>query len=337
MHTIVRKSAAFVALAATVAATVMRIVLTPQMQDANNGSFHLSYAVIALMVAAFAAVLVLILVGKGTVSHAEELSARARLPLAVSALAAGGVLATASLFDSWLWLRYGITPPPNDTVISPLDAGSLALTLIFGILGGFFLLWLGIAVAGGTLRRTTPLALAALSPVLWIWFRLVRYELSYASAVQVSQSFYDFVMLIFTMLFLFSFARHISGTGEKAEPQKASRMLLVYSLCTAIMSISGPITSIVLYMTGETAAYNASRLAGFPDLGMGVFALCTALVLLFARPIPAEELPEETAPADEAADGENREEGIGETEDPASLPAETAEDILNGLRGDYRD
>ena len=122
MHTIVRKSAAFVALAATVAATVMRIVLT-QMQDANNGSFHHRLRGDCPDGGGFAAVLVLILVGKGTVSHAEELSARAA-SLAVSALAAGGVLATASLFDSWLWLRYGITPPPNDTVISPLDAGS---------------------------------------------------------------------------------------------------------------------------------------------------------------------------------------------------------------------
>ncbi len=334
MHTIVRKSAAFVALAAALAATVMRILLTPQMQDANNGTFHLSYAVIALMVAAFVAVLVLILAGKGTVPRVSQLSARARLPLAIAVLAAGGVLATASLFDSWLWLRYGITPPPNTMVISPLDAGSLALTLLFGVLGGFFLLWLGIALASGTVRRTTPLALTALAPVLWIWFRLVRYELSYASAVQVSQSFYDFVMLIFTMLFLFSFARYISGTGEKTEPEKTSRMLLVYSLCTVIMSLSGPITSIALYMTGETAAYEASRLAGFPDLGMGIFALCTALVLLFARTVPDDALPEETASADDAAGESGEENSISETEEKSE---ETAADILDDLRGGYRE
>ncbi len=321
MQSLLRKIAVAVALVATVAAAVMRIVFTPSMQDAGESS--LSYAVIALLAAAFAAVFVLVLAGKGRQPQPRELSAHARLPMAISSLLAGGVLATASLYDGWVWLCYQRTPPPNDSVISSLDGGALFLTLIFGILGGIFLLWLGISLAGGGVRRTSRMALAALAPVAWIWFRLVRYELSYASAVQVSQSFYDFVMLIFTMLFLFSFARYITGTGEQKPLEKSHRMLVVYALCTVIMSLSGPVTSFVLYVSGRMAAYNAGSMAGITDLCMGIFALCTALTLVFAHPLPC---------AEEDEKGPEGGEPAGDTAEGGQTPS--VEEILREIQGD---
>ena len=154
-----------------------------------------------------------------------------------------------------------------------------------------------------------------------MWFRLVRYELSYASAVRVSQSFYDFVMLIFTLLFLFSFARYISGTGERKPPEKSGRMLLVYALCAAVMSLSGPVTAFAMAVSGQTAAFNACRMAGLTDFGMGILALSTALTLAFAHPVPAAEVPPEEAAAMNA---------------PAQA-VPTAEDILREMRGDPRD
>ncbi len=63
-------------------------------------------------------------------------------------------------------------------------------------------------------------------------------------------------------------------------------MLLFYSLCTALNSLSGPIVVVVLFLMGESEAFNSSRLAGLSDFAVGVFALCTAFTFIFARQKP---------------------------------------------------
>ena len=114
--------------------------------------------------------------------------------------------------------------------------------------------------------------------------RLARYEVSYASAVAVSDSFYDFVMLIFALLFFFSFARYLSGVGAGK-----NRLLFFFALMTALFCLSGPLTRLCLYMTGQGDAYNASRLAGVIDGVVGAFALLFAFVQAFGKNRPASE------------------------------------------------
>lgn len=280
-----RKAAVIVTIAATILATVMRVLLTPGMQDADTGAFHLSYVVIGILLAGILAAFVLVFTGDGPIPHIHELSKQSCAPLAVAALIFGSCLIGASLLYTWMWMVFGDTPAPNSQVISQLDGISLALTLLFGVLAGLFMVWLGITLLSGKQPvRTSSLALAALAPVVWTWVRLVRYEVSYASAIQVYQSFYDFVMLIFTMLFLFAFARYLTGTGEKSP-----RMLFACGLCTVLLSVSGPIAGILLYMNGETAAYNSSRLADATDFGAGIFALVLTATLAFVKTVPAKE------------------------------------------------
>ena len=334
MQNTLKKAAVITAAAAAVLVTVLRCL--------QYQGYFASYAVIVLIVAALAAVFVLVLLGKGKQTAVREMSPPGRLPIAVSSLLAGGILAVLSLYDGWIWLRYQQTPPPNDHVVSSLDAGALFLTLAFGLLGGFFLIWLGISLAGGTLRRTNRLALAALAPVLWMWFRLVRYELSYASAVQVSQSFYDFVIQIFTLLFLFAFARYVSGMGEKEDAAKNHRLLPAYALSTAVLSISGSLTAVIVALTTGSGFYEAGRLAGFTDLGIGVFALCVAATLAFARPVPCPEAEEEPSGQGETAEPESDSpspleagQDIPPQEPEEAMPS--AEEILREMRGGPRE
>lgn len=286
-------------IAATILTTILRVWLTPQMQDSQTGNFHISYVIIGVMLAFLAIIAVLVLTGKGDLPHTNRMIRHSRMPMAVSGVLFGSVLLITSMFDGWKWMVYDKTPPPNEYVISRLDSITLTFTLLLGIIAGLFFIWLGFKLGSSEINLSPAFALGALAPVLWIWVRLVRYEVSYASAIPVEQSFYDFVMLIFTMLFLFSFARYISKIGDRSP-----RLLLVYALAAALLSLSGSVASIALFMLGETEAYGSSNLAGMADMSAGVFAICTAFTMIFVHaesgpeslendPISADSLPDQ--------------------------------------------
>lgn len=275
MQKYLRPAAFVITLVSTVLATVMRILLTPEMQDTQTGTFHVSYFIIGTMLISLIVIAFFSLFRNSDILHIWEMPSQNRAPVKVAGVFLGLSLILSSLFDMYMWAVYGQTPPPNETVIGRLDSVSLTFTLIFGILAGIYFLWLAIKLKEKTMQINPARSLAALSPVVWIWVRLVRYQVSYASAIQVERSFYDFVMLIFTMLFLFSFAQHITKINERPP-----RMLLFYSLCTALNSLSGPVVVVALFLMGETEAFNSSRLAGLSDFMVGIFALCTAFSLI---------------------------------------------------------
>ncbi len=278
MQKYLRPAAFVITLVATVLTTVMRILLTPEMQDTQTGTFHVSYIVIGVMLISMILIAFFSLIRNSDTLHIGEIPLHNRAPVKVAGVLLGLSLMLSSLFDMFMWAVYGQTPPPNETVIGRLDSISLTFTLIFGILAGMYFLWLAVKLNENKMQSSPARSLAALSPVVWIWVRLVRYQVSYASAIQVERSFYDFVMLIFTMLFLFSFAQYIAKINRRPP-----RMLIFYSLCTALNSLSGPVVVVALFLMGESEAFNSSRLAGLSDFAVGMFALCTAISLIFVN------------------------------------------------------
>lgn len=285
-----KKVAVILATVMTAAVLLLRVTLTPEMQDSDTGVFHLSYLVIALMTVSVIVFFVLTLL-----SSRKGVGGVARLlvtPVSMVCVAAGAVLVLTSAYDIFNWITLGQTPPPNERVTGQADAIFLILTILFGILGGAFMVRAGFfwAARRQSVRRMNPLW--ALTPTLWIWMRLARYEMSYASAIDVSQSFYDFLMLIFTLLFLFAFARYVSGVDGGKRP----RMVLPYALCTALFTLSGTLTRLVMYMNQDSMAYHSSELAGFADFGIGLFALIFAFSLAFSHEEPEPEPEEEDTP-----------------------------------------
>ena len=140
--------------------------------------------------------------------------------------------------------------------------------LVFGVLGAVALVRWGLqTVAEGGTRRGMS-AFGALAPVMWVWFRLAWYEMSYASTVGWSEKFYDFLMVIFELLFLFKLARFVSGVGKTT-----TGGMLFWAMAAAMFALSGPLTRVLLYFTGGAEAYLASELAGVADFGIGVLAL----------------------------------------------------------------
>lgn len=283
-----KKIAAVLTAAMTLVVLILRVALTPGMQDPDTGLFHLSYIVIGLTALTMIAAAVL-----SWLSESGEVPPGGKLltPLALSAMLAGSIMAVVSAVDGIAWLLSGETPPPNEHVISGIDGLTLLFTILFGLLGGVMLARTGIVWLTENRVRSGLMRLWALAPVGWVWMRLARYEVSYASAVSVSESFYDFVMLIFALLFFFAFARYLSGVGACK-----SRLLFFFALMTALFCLSGPLTRLFLYLTGQGDAYNASRLAGVTDGVVGAFALLFAFLQAFGKTPP---VSEEAAPAEE--------------------------------------
>lgn len=285
------KAAAVVAAVMTLVVAVLRIVLAPLLSQAESGWFRWSFLVMGLLLATVAVVFALGRLPKG--EGRRIITGKPLLPTAMLGVLCGSLLTLMTLYDGVNWLIFEKTPPPNEKIISTLDGAALALQLLFGILAGITLLrcwfaWVGMGkTKGGFLR------IWALSPVLWAWMRLARYEMSYASAVDVTQNFYDFMMMIAELLFFFALARYISGVGTKPP-----RFLCVYALCTAVFSISGPTACFINSLLGHSSRYTAGEMASLVDVVIGLFALMLAFALLWKgqiEPEPAEQMVSEPA------------------------------------------
>ena len=306
------RTAALVGLVMTAVTLVLRVVLMPTLLDGETGRFSMSAAVIALMVLTLAALAVL---GALAPRRRIEVTGSAALPTALLTMLAGGVLTGASLWECGSYILSGAVPEPQAAQLTGLATPLLWLYLLCGMAGGVGLVYFGLHMAaeGGT--RIGMSAAPLLLPVLWMWFRLARYEMSYASAVRLSESFYDFVMFILEMLFLFKLARYASGIGNTTPGS-----LLFYALGTALFAITGPLTRLCMFLIGDTEAYLASRLPGVTDLAIGVMALGYALAWVYGQL----QLPPEGA-EEEPLSVEDEEEETPSEESGLALPGEDNE------------
>lgn len=275
--------ALLVTLIMTVAVIVLRVTLVPWLQSTDTGLFGLSYVVVAVMLLTMIAVFVLLRMGKDELPTLPTVRGKWLLPIAVTVMAVGACILLTTVMDMYTWAAYGVTPPPGKAVTGTVDRVTLFLSMIFGVLSGIYFIRLGLAWARENRERRGQLPFWALSPTFWVWMRLARYEVSYASAVEVHESFYDFAMLLFSMLFLFMLARQTADVGAK-KPY----VTVFFALCTVFLSISGAFARVILFLLGEGDAYRAGQLAGISDFAVGVLACVFALYWLFSSEPPEE-------------------------------------------------
>ena len=269
------RAAVLLGLGMTAVTLVLRVVLMPTLRDGETGRFSMSAWVIVLLLLTLAALGIL---GWLAPRQRIDVAGGAAVPVALFTMAAGGVLTGVSLWETVRYVTAGTVPEPQSAQLTGLAVPLLWLYLLSGLAGGVGLVRFGLQMAaeGGT--RIGMSSVPLLLPVLWMWFRLARYEMSYVSAVRLSESFYDFVMFILEMLFLFKLARFASGIGNTRPG-----MLTFYAMGTAIFAISGPLTRLCMYLLGDTEAYLASHLAGVEDLAIGVMALAFGLALVYGQ------------------------------------------------------
>lgn len=191
----------------------------------------------------------------------------------------GAALLLCTLFDLGSWILTGKTPPPNEAVISGVDGALLMLTILFGIWGGAFLMRLGFTWMTRDVSEHGRMRLMALTPMIWGWMRLARYVVSYASAVDIKRNLSEFLMLIFTILFFFSFARYVGAVGK---PEVKSPMLIFYACSAMILSVTSAVFRLAGYWMDGIEVY-ATQMAGAADLAVGLMALALIIGVAYTR------------------------------------------------------
>lgn len=266
VKTIQKHALLLMALTGTVGIAVvlmMRVVLTPTLRNSDTGRFATN---VAAAVAGIAVVVLLGILALMAPKRQSVITGNRAMPVALGMLLCGAVVAVSSAWDAVLWLVCHQLPAPDATVTVPLLVVT-ALMLLCGLTGGISLIVLGFQVAAQGGIRKGMRAISCLLPVLWMCFRLARYEMSYSSAVNPANGFFIFTMFIFEILFLFKLARLVSGVGEATDASS-----VFCAMGTAVFAFGGFVFRIVMQLMGEEALAQSS-LVFLSDGVLGLLAL----------------------------------------------------------------
>ncbi len=188
---------------------------------------------------------------------------------------AGAVMTLTMVYAVFCLFVFGEVPPPNNVILNQIDLFAMIFMLVFGVAGGVFLALIGFTWMAGSHAGHPILSWLSITPTLWMWFRLARYEISYASTVDISENVFDFATMIFTSLFLLQFARVIMGIGKTPKFS-----LLVFALCTAMVTLSGVPSEFLSIPDGASLSL---LLFAVVDVVIGLFAAVYATSVVFTN------------------------------------------------------
>lgn len=271
---------------------LLRVWLSPSQRDIDTGLYVSNTPVIVLTLLLLAAMAVATVLLRGL--PRREIVGKSALGLSVVSLAAGAVLlfgCGAELLRNW-----GILPIDEmPAVVTPLGGVLQTLQPIFGVLGGVALVCLGLSLASEGSTRRGMMQWGLLAPVLWMWFKLANYEMSYASMVRLSDGYFTLMAYIMEMAFLFCLARYMAGVGKEG-----MGLLLFTSAGATLFTLSAPLVRLMMYLLQDSEAYAAAGAANYVDLGIGVLALTVSIVLCQSLSAPAPVSVEESETAEES-------------------------------------
>lgn len=286
-----------IAFGLTIAMIVLLVVLRPEtipaLADVSLFGMNIHTVAIALVGVTLIADIALCFTKK---TPAMEPTGKWAVTCGWMATFCGAVLTMTVLLDFFFWRFYGEVPAPGAYLEGPLDHALLTCMILFGIAGGIYLVMQGFQWMSDKTDSPTYLRWLSLCPVLWMWFRLARYEISYASTLDIDESFFDFATLVFASLFFLQFARAITHIGK---PPKTS--LLVLSLMTALVSLSSTPTALVDMAVGKPVS---SMMIVIVDAVIGLTAMFYAAMQVFSPMQTAVVAEESTATAEKETAGD---------------------------------
>ncbi|MBR3778331.1 MAG: hypothetical protein IKL13_01225 [Clostridia bacterium] len=280
-----------------VAIVLLRVWISPSQRDMDTGLFATNWPVIGLMLLILLALGACVYLTRG--GSRQEITGKPSLVLSMTLLAVGGALtlfAAVEMLARLGVLPFGTAAANAADVAAPLGTLLPWLQWAFCLLGGVALVGLGLKLASEGVTRRGMSRWGVLAPVLWVWFTLANYEMSYASMIRLSDGFFTLGMYIMEMLFLFFFARYIAGVGKVG-----FGTLLFFSSGATLFALSAPLVRLAMYLLQDGEAFAAAGAAGVLDLAIGLLALAVSITLCQSlSAAPASETEEEPEWSDEA-------------------------------------
>ena len=294
----------------------LRVWIIPAQRDMDTGLFTSNLLVIGLTLALLAALGAVVYLMRDT--SRREIVGNPALVLSTVLLIVGGVMFLHGVVEmlarfgvvtfysvTTMWVEEGISLPQ---VILPWV--QTVLSIFSGV--AFVLFGLNLASEGGTRRGISKLGL--LVPVLWMWFVLANYMITYVSMVRITEGFFTVATYIMELLFLFRFAGYMAGVGKHTVGST-----LFVSCGTALFALSAPLVRLLLHLLQDTEAASAAGATGPLDLAIGVLALTVSITLCQSlSALPASEVEEDSVEWSDPEDTSSDVELIGE-EDAADF------------------
>lgn len=268
---------------------ILRVWVVPAQRDIDTGLFTSNIAVMGLSLALLAVLGILVFLMRG--GPRREIVGKPAVGLSAVLLIVGGFLLLHGIVEvaarlGWVSFYSVDGYTYADEQLPVIQQVLPWIQSVLSVLGGVSLVRCGLTVAseGGTRRGISRLGLMV--PVLWMWFVLANYMISYISMVRITDGFYTLAMYITELLFLFRFAGYMAGVGKNGVG-----VLLFYSGGAALFALSAPLVRLLMHLLqdAEAAAIGA---AGPLDLAVGVLALTVSITLyqsVSASPTESEE------------------------------------------------
>jgi hypothetical protein len=134
--------------------------------------------------------------------------------------------------------------------------------VIGAVLVAAFVLWLK--------KGTVSTGWLWLTPVLWAFARLARYNVVYATSVDIAPAVYEFFLYAVALLFLLATAQYMTGV------QKPTKWLRPLAASTAVLAFSAALSRLALALWGQRMAVAYAPIPGAAEVGLGIFALALA-------------------------------------------------------------
>ncbi|MBO5929199.1 MAG: hypothetical protein J6Q42_04190 [Clostridia bacterium] len=282
------QKACWATLGATAILTVWRIAVTPQ--AAQGSVLHCLLPVFTV-----GAVLALLLWCGLKKEPLHAMKGLAATGVTATTFISGVLLTGFSVFVAERWFVKREMPYPQKAIATGTDKLFIVGLIVCGLVGGVFLIYLSVQWWKKRRVERGGFPLLVLTPVLWSWFRLLRYETSHVSAIATFCSLPDVAVLVVEMLFLLAFARFVSGVEEKPP-----RFFVGTSLSTGMLCTMGVLTGIARLFLQKTIAVSEGALIIVPDIGFALLAFSMAFGQAFSKEensLPtAEEQPEAAEP-----------------------------------------
>lgn len=237
--------------------------------DRTHFSIFVLYAIAAIGILV---PFVLSLVYKSGLGKTEAAAEKKPLGGVLSFLMAAGLLVDAiSRYTSFsdLYFDYSVTGTDVSLMTYLSKSGALAMGLeaFFAVVSAIFFIMLGIAWL--TEKDPSEYKLLAVMPVFWAIFRIMHRFMRKISFLNVSELFFELLMIVFLMAFFMAFAQVTAKVNGKGLEWK----LYAYGLPAALFCLVCFVPRVVVLALGKGDLIAAGSSVEIVDLTSAAFIL----------------------------------------------------------------